>query len=213
MSDHEPTEVRWLRAWRAGDRAAGNALLRRYAPLLRRFFARKVNRNADELVQRTLFACVQGVDRFEGRSSFKTYLLGIARNQFLMSLRNDSPSRPDLVTAPSWPGDTPSQLVALREEQRSVLHALTHIPSAYRHVLKLFYWDGCSLEEIASTLDIAVGTVKSRLVRGRAMVKLLLEDNVSPHTCEQVLRTLAETENATPVWLGRPTPRRRRRAR
>jgi DNA-directed RNA polymerase specialized sigma24 family protein len=46
--------------------------------------------SVDELVQRTLLACIQAVGRFESRSSFKTYVLGIARNQFLMSLRSDT---------------------------------------------------------------------------------------------------------------------------
>ena len=67
MNPEENTETQLIRNWRSGDRTAGDQLLRRYAPLLQSFFSRKVNRNVDDLVQRTLLACVQSIDRFEGK--------------------------------------------------------------------------------------------------------------------------------------------------
>src|SRR5262245_16618145 len=120
----EITEVRLLRKWRSGDRSAGDKLLRRYAPILQAFFHRKVARNVDELVQCTLLACVQGIERFEGRSSFKSYLLGIAHNQFLMSLRTRGHQKEEDAPLSTRPEDTPSQLVAVKEEQRILISAL-----------------------------------------------------------------------------------------
>jgi len=88
-----------LERWRAGDREAADELLRRCRPTLAAFFRRRTSENVDELVQRTLVACLQAITNFEGRSSFKSFLLGIARNQFLMSLRSNKPhERPALVS-------------------------------------------------------------------------------------------------------------------
>lgn len=186
--------MKLIRSWRSGDRRSGDRLLRRYVPTLKTYFTRRVNRNVDELVQRTLFACVEAVDRFEGRSSFKSYLLGIAQNQFLMSLRADAPSGTlqELSQLPTQSDDTPSQLVAFREEQFILLRALVHVEREFLSVLKLFYWSQMSVEEVAVELGIPAGTVKSRLARGRAMLKSnLLSMDLRPSIREEALRELA----------------------
>jgi RNA polymerase sigma factor (sigma-70 family) len=171
MEIEENTEMRLIRHWRSGDRKAGDKLLRRYEPVLTRFFSRRVNRNVDDLVQRTLLACTQAVERFEGRSSFKTYLLGIAHHQFLVSLRSDRPNLALEARLPAREEDSPSQLLAFREEQVILAKALLAVEPEFAITLKRYYWAGHSVEQIASDLGIPSGTVKSRLSRGRALVK------------------------------------------
>ena len=159
-----------LEAWRAGDRAAGDELLRRSEPVLLSFFRRRTSQNVDELVQRTLVACIHAVAKFEGRSTFKGFLLGIARNQFLMGLRTRKTAEiPD--TLATFPEDGPSQLVASKEELKILLAALQTTQSPFRETLKMFYWDELSVDQIAKILDVPSGTVKSRLGRGRAMIR------------------------------------------
>jgi RNA polymerase sigma factor (sigma-70 family) len=170
MIYEECTEDALLDQWRAGDREAADELLRRCKPMLSAFFRRRTGENVDELVQRTLVACLQAISNFEGRSSFKGFLLGIARNQFLMSLRSNKPhEKPAMVS--TYPEDSPSQLVASKEELRILAAALNATSPPFRQVLKMFYWDDLSVEEIARTLDVPAGTVKSRLGRGRSMIK------------------------------------------
>jgi RNA polymerase sigma-70 factor (ECF subfamily) len=170
MTYEECTEDMLLEHWRAGDRDAADELLRRCKPMLAAFFRRRTGENVDELVQRTLVACLQAIVNFEGRSSFKAFLLGIARNQFLMSLRSNKP-REKPATVSTFPEDSPSQLVASKEELRILAAALNATSPPFRQVLKMFYWDDLSVEEIARTLDVPAGTVKSRLGRGRTMIK------------------------------------------
>ena len=171
MSIYDQTpENELLDRWRAGDRAAGDELLRRCKPILGAFFRRRTGDNVDELVQRTMVACAQAIWNFEGRSSFQSFVLGIARNQFLMSLRSNRP-REAPGTDRTFPEDSPSQLVASKEELRILVAALNATASPFREVLKMFYWDDLSVEEIAKALDIPTGTVKSRLGRGRTMTK------------------------------------------
>ena len=80
MSREDTTNTLLLH-WRSGNREAGSRLLHRYVPELTGFFGRRSAGNAEELVQRTLLACTQGLGRFEGRSTFRTYLFAIARNR------------------------------------------------------------------------------------------------------------------------------------
>jgi RNA polymerase sigma-70 factor (ECF subfamily) len=71
----------------------------------------------------------------------------------------------------TFPEDSPSQLVASKQDLQVLFGALTTISAPFRDVLRMFYWDGMSIEQIASLLDISPGTVKSRLGRGRSMLK------------------------------------------
>jgi RNA polymerase sigma-70 factor (ECF subfamily) len=113
---------------------------------------------------------VQSIDHFEGRSSFKAFLFGIARNQFLMNLRATRPVE-EQTPISTFPEDSPSQLVASKEELRILVAALNATSGPFRQVLRMFYWDDLSVEEIARALDVPTGTVKSRLGRGRLMIK------------------------------------------
>ena len=175
MTDENAVEAKLLKEWRAGDRDAGSALLRCHTPALQAFLHRRTRRNVDDLVQRTLLACVQAIGHFEGRSSFKAFLFGIARNQFFMSLRSDSASEREPSGLVVWPEESPSQLFAAKQEHELLGDALAKVSSPFRTVLKLFYLEGLSIEQIAETLKISDGTVKSRLSRGRSMMRGALE--------------------------------------
>jgi RNA polymerase sigma-70 factor (ECF subfamily) len=167
----EDDTERLLLRWRSGSRDAGNLLLTRYVPELNGFFGRRASGSADELVQRTLLACAQNVGRFEGRSTFRTYLFGIARNQYLMHRRARAYSELDPGAIATRPEDGPSQLAAVRQEHVLLVMALRRVEPEYSIVLRRFYWEDRSVEEIAAELGIASGTVKSRLSRGRASLK------------------------------------------
>ncbi len=200
MINEECTEDALLDRWRAGEREAADELLRRCKPMLSAFFRRRTGENVDELVQRTLVACLQAISNFEGRSSFKGFLLGIARNQFLMSLRSNKPhEKPAMVS--TYPEDSPSQLVASKEELRILAAALNATSPPFRQVLKMFYWDDLSVEEIARTLDVPAGTVKSRLGRGRSMIKARIIEAAG--TSQGVARKLVEW--IPPVDLENPS--------
>jgi RNA polymerase sigma factor (sigma-70 family) len=176
-------EASLIARWQDGERDAGCELLQRYTPALTAYFRSRTHANIDELVQRTLVACFEAVARFEGRSSFKTFLLGIARNQFFTSLR-DRRQLGDATasaTCATLPEDSPSQLVASKQELRVLATAFTSIASPFRDVLQMFYWEGLSVVTIAVNLQIPTGTVKSRLSRGRATLKARLDGGAEPY--------------------------------
>jgi RNA polymerase sigma-70 factor (ECF subfamily) len=205
MIYEECTEDTLLEQWRAGDRSAADELLRRCKPMLAAFFRRRTTENVDELVQRTLVACIQSIANFEGRASFKAFLLGIARNQFLMSLRSNKP-REKPASVSTFPEDSPSQLVASKEELRILAAALNATSPPFRQVLKMFYWDDLSVEEIARTLDVPAGTVKSRLGRGRSMIKARIIEAAGPSVslAKKLVEWMPADVETPPNWEPKP---------
>jgi len=163
-----------LAAWRAGDVTAGNTLFERYFVPVRRFFRNKVVGDVDDLIQKTFLACVEGRDRFRGDASFRRYLFGTANNILRVHYRGKKKDgdAPDFSTMSAMDlAPTPSQAFALGDEQRIVLEGLRRIPLEYQTALELFYWEELPVLELAEVLDVPVGTVKTRLRRGRQLLE------------------------------------------
>ncbi len=174
MSAYDTTDQALLVAWQAGDQHAGATLFERHYDGIHRFFASKVPHAADDLVQRTFLACLEARDRFRGDSSLRTYLFGIAHNTLRHFLRgreqSEAPLDSAMVSAAELaPG--PATMLGQRQEQRLLLRALRHIPLDYQLVLELHYWEQQSTSEIAEITGLPVGTIKTRLRRGRQLLQ------------------------------------------
>jgi RNA polymerase sigma-70 factor (ECF subfamily) len=173
-----PSDDELLRAWRSGDSSAGDQLVRQHFMTVYRFFVNKVSEDADDLIQRTFLACVEGRDRFREDSSLKAYILGIARNQLLMYMRRrqrrESPfDASDVSVAELWP--SPSRVMVEREEEKLLLLALREIPLDLQTTVELYYWEQLPVAQIAQILEIPAGTVKSRLYRARDALRQALQ--------------------------------------
>lgn len=161
--------------WRDGDRDAGAALIERHYDSLYRFFRTKVGPDADDLVQRTVLICADHERGFRGESSFRTYVFAVARNVLLEFFRSrtKSSSRDSDVSASAVaemsPG--PSTFAAERGEFRLLVMALQQLPLDIQVTLELFYWEDLGVGELAKVLAIPPGTVKSRLYRGRELLR------------------------------------------
>jgi len=134
--------------WRAGSRDAGDALVRQHQPALTAFFRRRASRDYDDLVQLTLVALLEAVRHYEGRSTFKNFLFGIATNQLRMELRSSrSRAQKDSLYEVSEMGPSarqseqhePHALLTQCEEARIIAQAMRATPRAFREVLELFY--------------------------------------------------------------------------
>jgi RNA polymerase sigma-70 factor (ECF subfamily) len=93
-------------------------------------------------------------------------------------LEGTDPNSPrDLVSRE----DTPERAVIREETQSAVVEAVVNLKPAHRTVVALHHFEGMSVEEVAETLDIPVGTVKSRLARAREALRLALAPFVEGH--------------------------------
>ncbi len=137
-----------LLAWRNGEVAAGNELVRRHFASVFSFLRSKVPDQVDELVQRTFLACVEAVDRIEGSRSFRAYLFGIARRQLIYyyrQRRRESDRFDPMLESVCDVGGSPSRIAAIRQEQRQVLDALNQLPLDLQITLELHYWEGMTV--------------------------------------------------------------------
>jgi RNA polymerase sigma-70 factor (ECF subfamily) len=184
-----------LRAWRGGDDAAGNRLVRRHFDRVYGFFESKVSQGADELTQRTFLGCVEARQRIREGSSFRAYLFGIARKQLLRrydELRRDG--RLDAYESGAGAGaseGSPSRVVAKQEEQKVLVRALRRLPLDLQIAIELFYWQELPIADIAAVLEIPPGTVKSRLHRAKEQLRAEIEAmELSPDLRESTIHDL-----------------------
>jgi RNA polymerase sigma-70 factor, ECF subfamily len=164
-------------AWRDGNREAGKRLFERHYPGVARFFRNKVGAAEPDLIQRTFLACVEGLPRYRGAASFRSYLFSIAYKilcKHFQQLRRDRGRTEvdlDFGVESAHTMTTPTQILAGREEQRLLLAALRRLPVDYQVALELHYWEGMTAAELGEVLDLPLGTAKTRIRRGRALLE------------------------------------------
>lgn len=176
------TDEQLLTAWRAGDHDAAEQLMRRHFAVVYRFLRNKLPDEVEEVAQRTFLACVESADRFRGESSFRGYLLGIARKQLMLALRRKhraakvfDPERMSMHELDDAAVPSPTGVLARQQSERVLLLALRRLPLDFQITLELFYWEELPIADIAVVLEIAVGTVKSRMNRARTMLRAQIE--------------------------------------
>ena len=162
-----------LDAWAGGENDAGAALFDRHFGALSRFFRNKAGDVADDLIQHSLLACLEARDRFEGKSSFRTFLFAIARNVLYdhYRARHRTPQSPDFsVSSLAELAPSASSIIAAAGRQRSLLEALRSIPLQFQVVLELSFWERMTAAEIGEIVGAPEGTVRTRLRRAKELV-------------------------------------------
>jgi RNA polymerase sigma-70 factor (ECF subfamily) len=134
---------------------------------------------ADDLAQETMMRAWAARDRFHAGTNFKAWTFTILRNQFYSDARRnrfrgeyDEGVAERTLKAPA----SQEHAIALSD----VLRALTVLPATHREALILVAVGSLSYEEIADICGIALGTVKSRICRARAMLSNVLESGQLP---------------------------------
>jgi RNA polymerase sigma-70 factor (ECF subfamily) len=175
---------------------AGVELFERHYKSISRFFANKVGAGADDLIQNTFLACVEGKERFREDSSFRTYLFGIARNLLHQSYKVNRRNAARFDPASSTSADLSpgaGTMMAKREEERLLLVALRHLPLELQEVLELYYWESQRAPRIAECLDMPEGTVRTRLRRAKKLLQAKLEELAS--SAQELERTQSGLED------------------
>ena len=179
--EHASDEV-LLAAWRGGDKRAGAALFSRHHPSIIRFFAPKVGyAESDDLVQETFLGLREGLDRFREEASVRTLLFAIARNQLNYYFRRATQHRARFAFDPAQTSiadleTTPTQRMAIEEQNLLLLRALRELPLDTQVMIELHYWEQLPLRDIARVMDLPVNTVKTRLFRGRKRLESIMEN-------------------------------------
>jgi RNA polymerase sigma-70 factor (ECF subfamily) len=149
---------------------------------------------ARDLTQETFLRAFQNIDRFRGDASLKTWIYRIAINQarnrwrwwrrrrrdvtVSLDATDELRERPLAATLPNDDSLNPEQETLARERESQLRDALLGLRHSYREAVILRDVEGFSYEEIAATLQISIGTVKSRISRGRMELRRTLEGSL-----------------------------------
>ena len=143
--------------------------------------------DAEDLVQETFLRAYRSWDRYEPGTRAKSWLFTICRNAFLRQRQHDSRRDEVMQKAVQTNGandigaETVLFMPAYQQDpegtfffsviDRTILEMIDRIPSEFREVVLLSDLEGLSYAEIADVLDVPIGTVKSRLFRGRRLLQ------------------------------------------
>lgn len=190
-------------ALRAGDEAAFAALVEREHAVLRRLARSFVATDAvaDEVVQETWLAVIEGIDRFEGRSSLRTWihriLVNIARRHGVREHRSVPAS--SIGGGPAWPSsdfeadgewaghwvvgpapwDGPAERAVAAETMAVVAATINDLPPVQRAVITLRDVEGWPPDEVCDVLDLTPGNQRVLLHRARGRVRAALAEVLS----------------------------------
>jgi RNA polymerase sigma-70 factor (ECF subfamily) len=171
-----------------GEIRAFQELISAHIPQVRRFaqaFAHDEG-DASDLAQEALVKVFRSIGSYRFQSAFSTWLYAIIRNVFLDHARSRAGKERALElpfdikhvdqTRPSDQDDMSRADVQIerQQERRRVWSALNQVQSEFRATLVLFDIEGLTYEEVAAIESVPLGTVKSRLSRGREQLRRLL---------------------------------------
>jgi RNA polymerase sigma-70 factor, ECF subfamily len=200
-------EERVLRGLRSGEESAFAALVDRYSASLLRVALVYVRDRAvaEDVVQETWLGVIRGIDRFEGRSSLKTWIFRILANTAktrgererrtvpFSALNGTGPAEPAVeperfldADHATWPGhwasapasweDVPEDRLLAGETLDRIREAIAELPATQAQVITLRDVEGWGAEEVCDLLGISEGNQRVLLHRGRSKVRRALED-------------------------------------
>jgi RNA polymerase sigma-70 factor (ECF subfamily) len=192
-------DARVLRGLRAGIESAYEELIERYEQPVYNVAYRLLGNESDacDVVQEVFLKIFRGVNAFREQSSLRTWVYRIAVNEahnhrrwFSRHSRHEVPIEKETVDHESSyefaqdPGRSPYELARDNETRTLIEQALTRINPIFRTAVVLRDIQNLSYEEIADILQVSLGTVKSRIVRGREALRRELFEQAGPAFAE-----------------------------
>jgi RNA polymerase sigma-70 factor (ECF subfamily) len=189
-----PEDMALVTAAKNGSGQAFDILFERHKQMIF-FVVRRITRtreDAEDVVQRTLQKVFTHLRKFEGRSSFSTWLTRVAINEALMLQRetrrlrevliDDSNANEETAIAVQIPDSSPDPELSYsqRERERILSSAIHELPHRTRRAIQLRELDERSTKETARIMGISAGAVKARVFHGRRKLRAALKHFVEP---------------------------------
>ncbi len=163
---------------RWGDATAFEEVYRRFAEMVFNLAYRLAGEReeAADLTQEVFLRIYRHLGRFHGGSSLKTWIYRVALNHCRSRLGRRRPLEPldDAGAEPVDPARGPESRALAGDAGRRVAAALAGLPPAFREAVVLRDLEGLAYQEIAEVLGVRVGTVRSRIARGRDQLREIL---------------------------------------
>ena len=173
-----------VRKVQEGDREAYNLLVLRYQHKVVQIALKFVNNQADanDIAQEAFIKAYKAIGNFRGESGFYTWLYRIVVNTARTFLESSSKHRNNVdvdaedIASQDHQGalssnQTPDRIIESQELQRTIMQALTQLPTELRQAITLREVEGLAYDEIAKLTGVPVGTVRSRIFRARQFIE------------------------------------------
>jgi RNA polymerase sigma-70 factor (ECF subfamily) len=169
---------------RCGDDQAFDEIYQRFAEMVYNLAYRLSGsgEEASDLTQEVFLRVFRHLGSFRGGSTLKTWIFRITINHCRDRLSRWRPQTEPIEDeigegglSIADPGRGPEELAVAADEGRRVSEALAHLPQPFREAVILRDIEGLAYDEIAEVLQVRVGTVRSRIARGREQLRFLLE--------------------------------------
>ncbi|MGH6768694.1 MAG: sigma-70 family RNA polymerase sigma factor [Xanthobacteraceae bacterium] len=175
---HETSDVVLVEKIAAGDKQALQVLYGRHSVKVFRFALRFVRDEAaaEDMVSEVFFDVWRQAERFEQRSQVSTWLLAIARNKALSSLRRRCNEQLDDGVAEfiEDPSDNPEVTMQKQERGQILRDCLQKLSAAHREIIDLVYYHEKTIEEVAEIVGVPMNTVKTRMFYARKRIAELM---------------------------------------
>lgn len=179
------TEQELIKAAQRGDDIAFEELVRQYEKQVYHLALRMCGHQEDalEIAQETFLSAWRGLKFFRGNATFSTWLYRLTTNAAIDYLRRQKRQQAlegaslddeESYLEPLDPTPTPHQALEQKELSTQLQEGLMELSDQHRQVLLLRELQGLSYEEIAEELELDLGTVKSRIARGREKLRKIL---------------------------------------
>lgn len=190
MHDEKLSDHQLIEATKGGDEAAFDEIMNRYRNPITNYLYRFLNdyEEAVDLAQETFVRVYFAIDRYHTGYAFSTYIYRIATNLAISEIRRRKRRRLLSLTGlfqteddrevefqPADERPRPDAQILDDERSRMIAKAIAALPEKYRVPVVLRDVDGRTYEEIAEIMELGLGTTKSRISRGRALLKEKLD--------------------------------------
>ncbi len=185
------TDAEIIRLVLKGDKDRYGLLVDAYSSRIINYLARMTGNRyeAEDLAQEAFVRAYFALSSYDPQYKFSSWLYKIATNLCLNYLKKrrrwvhvddyqDKDGRPAWVLPDTRAYGDPAKSVDCQELQREIQQAIDRLPGVYRTVVVLRHLHGLSYQEIADVTEVPIGTVKSRLGRGRSRLMALLQGRV-----------------------------------
>lgn len=168
---------------KSGDRTAFEAIVKRYQDRIYNLclYMLKDRQNAQEAAQDVFVKAFRNLENFQPRASLYTWLYRISINTSIDHLRKlpSATAADGALTGLSSGAPSPERCLEAKETTAVVQNALQELSPELRAAIVLREMEGLAYDEIAATLHISIGTVKSRIARAREALHRLLREKWS----------------------------------
>jgi RNA polymerase sigma-70 factor (ECF subfamily) len=175
---HETTDESLVALIAQGDKRALQTLYGRHNVRVYRFALRFLNDEcmAEDMVSEVFLDVWRQAERFEGRSKVSTWLLAMARNKALSTLRRRSTEElnDEVAEFIEDPSDDPEVVMQKRQQTSLLQECLTQLSPAHREIIDLVYYHGKTIEDVVEIIGVPTNTVKTRMFYARKRIGELM---------------------------------------